>query len=156
MITLAMGVSSCAGEDQQGSPAHRMSTWVSGTGLGGDIGTLNGDNSRIPLELTNGNGGMHAACGTLEDDAEMANGELPSPDPTVTDWLSTAYGLEGSAGTECYNAGVTNKKLLAEAERDTAKAHGLFERALIRIQSITGSVVSTTTTTDNATGGIFG
>jgi hypothetical protein len=74
----------------------------------------------------------------------------------VTDWLSTAYGLEGSAGTECYNAGVTNKKLLAEAERDTAKAHGLFERALIRIQSITGSVVSTTTTTDNATGGIFG
>jgi hypothetical protein len=74
----------------------------------------------------------------------------------VTDWLSTAYGLEGTAGTECYSAGATNEKLLAESAGNTAKAHALFDRALIRIQSIIGVPVATTTTTDNATGGIFG
>jgi hypothetical protein len=156
LLVVAMGTTSCAGQDQEGTAKHRLAEWVSGTGLGGDIGTLNADNARVPLEVPNGTGGMHAGCATLETDAEMANGELPSPDADVTDWLSSAYGLEGTAGTECYNAGVTNKKLLGEAERDTAKAHALYERVLIRIQAIDGTVLSTTTTTDNATGGIFG
>lgn len=153
---VAVGLSSCAGEDQIGSAAHRMSEWTNGTGFGGDIGTLIADNQRIPKEVPNGTGAVHAGCGALEDDAEMANGELPTPDPQVTAWLSEAYGLEGSAGTECYNAGATNPKLLATAYRDMAKAQALYERALIRIQAIDGAVVSTTTTTDNATGSIFG
>jgi hypothetical protein len=156
LLAVAATTAACAGEDQQGSPAHRMSQWVGGTGLGGAIGTLNADNARIALDVPNGTGAVHAACGTVEVDADMANGELPSPDPQVTDWLSTAYGLEGTAATECYNAGATNKKLLAQSARNTAKAHALFERALIRIQSIIGTPVATTTTTDNATGGIFG
>jgi hypothetical protein len=156
LLAVALAASGCAGEDQQGSPAHRMTEWVNGTGLGGDIGTLNADNARIPLDVANGTGAVHAACGTVEDDADMANGELPTPDPQVTDWLSTAYGLEGTAATECYNAGATNTKLLAESARNTAKAHALYQRALIRIQSIIGRPVATTTTTDNATGGIFG
>jgi hypothetical protein len=45
---------------------------------------------------------------------------------------------------------------LAQSARNAAKAHALFQRALIRIQSIIGKPVATTTTTDNATGGIFG
>ena len=133
-----------------------MSEWVNGTGLGGDIGTLNADNARVALVVPNGTGAVHAACGTIEVDADMANGELPSPDAQVTDWLSAAYGLEGTAGTQCYNAGATNTELLAQSTRNTAKAHALFQRALIRIQSIIGKPVATTTTTDNATGGIFG
>jgi hypothetical protein len=133
-----------------------MSEWVTGTGLGGDIGTLNADNARVALDVPNGTGAVHAACGTIEVDADMANGELPSPDAQVTDWLSAAYGLEGAAGTQCYNAGATNTELLAKSASNTAKAHALFQRALIRIQSIIGKPVATTTTTDNATGGIFG
>jgi hypothetical protein len=156
LLVVAVAAAGCAGEDQMGSPSHRMIEWVGGTGLGGDIGTLNADNARIPLDVPNGTGAIHAACGTIEDDADMANGELPSPDPQVTDWLSDAYGLEGTAATECYDAGASNTKLLAESARNTAKAHALIERALIRIQSIIGHPVSTTTTTDNATGGIFG
>jgi hypothetical protein len=133
-----------------------MSEWVGGTSLGEDIGTLVADTQRVPEDVPNGTGAVHAACGTLEDDAEMANGELPTPDPVVTGWLTTAYGLDGTEGTECYSAGSTNKKLLASAERDGVKAEALFSRALIRIQSIDGAVVSTTTTTDNSPGSIFG
>jgi hypothetical protein len=156
LLVVAVAATSCAGQDQQGSPAHRMSVWVNGTGLGGDIGTLNADNARVALDVPNGTGAVHAACGTIEVDADMANGELPSPDAQVTDWLSAAYGLEGTAGTQCYNAGATNAELLAKSARNTAKAHALYQRALIRIQSIIGKPVATTTTTDNATGGIFG
>ena len=72
-VLLAFGLVSCAGEDQRGSPSHRMSVWVSGTGLGGDIGTLVADNERLPKDVPNGTGAVHAACGTMEDDAEMAS-----------------------------------------------------------------------------------
>jgi hypothetical protein len=156
LLLFGLGAASCAGADQVGSPAHRMSVWVGGTGFGEHIGTLVADNARIPKDAPNGTGAVHAACATLTVDAEMANGELPTPDSEVTDWLSTAYGLEGTAGNDCFSAGSNNQKLLATAERDTAKADALYVRVLARIRSIDGAVVSTTTTTDNAPTGIFG
>jgi hypothetical protein len=154
----AVTLTSCAGEDQRGSPAHRMSVWVSGTNLGEDIGTLVADNARIAKVVPNGSGAVHAACGTLVTDAEMANTELPSPDPEVTDLLTKAYGLEGTAGNECYDAGSTNKKLLAKSARDAIKAEALSNEALQRIRAIDGKAPATTTTVGNSgnSGGIFG
>jgi hypothetical protein len=139
-----------------GSPSHRMLAWVSGTGFGEQIGTLIADDQRVPKDVANGTGAVHAACGTLENDAEMANGELPTPDPQVTTWLSNAYGLEGSAGSECYAAGASNKTLLGRAYRDASRAEALFRQVLARIHSIDGRVVSTTTTTNNTPTGVFG
>jgi hypothetical protein len=155
-LAAAMTLTSCAGEDQEGSPAHRMSVWVSGTSFGADIGTLMADNARIPKVAPNGSGALHAACGTLVTDAEMANTELPSPDPDVTDLLTKAYGLEGTAGNECYDA-ASNKQLLAEAERNAIKAEALYNEVLQRIRTIDGAVPVTTTTAGNSgnTGGIF-
>jgi hypothetical protein len=152
----ALTLTSCAGADQEGTAAHRMSVWTSGTGLGEDIGTLVADNARIPKVVPNGTGAVHAACGTMLNDAEMANTNLPSPDPDVTDLLTQAYGLEGTAANQCYDAGSTNTKLLAESERNTIKAEALYQQVLQRIRQIDGSTVSTTTTTDNSSGSIFG
>ena len=152
-------LSSCAGEDKMGSPAHRMSVWVGGTSLGQDIGTLVADNARIPRVVANGAGALHAACSTMLNDAEAANTELPSPDSEVTDVLTQAYGLEGTAANECYDSGSTNKQLLTESRRDTIKAEALFNRALQRIRVIDGHAPSTTTTvgnSGNSGGGIFG
>ena len=78
----ALTLTSCAGADQEGSAAHRMSVWVSGTGFGEDIGTLVADNARIPKDVPNGTGALHAACSTLLNDAEMANRACPRPTPT--------------------------------------------------------------------------
>ncbi len=154
----AVTLTSCAGEDQMGSPAHRMSVWVSGTNFGEDIGTLVADNARIPKVVPNGTGAVHAACGTLVTDAEMANTELPSPDPEVTDLLTKAYGLEGTVGNECYDAGSTNKALLAQSARNAIRAEALYDEVLQRIRAIDGKVPVTTTTTGNSgnSGGIFG
>jgi hypothetical protein len=156
MTGCALTLSSCAGADQEGSAAHRMSVWVSGTGFGQDIGTLLADNARVPKDVANGTGAVHAACGTLLNDAEMANTNLPSPDPDVTTLLTEAYGLEGTAANDCFDAGATNKKLLAQSEHDAIKAEALYDEVLQRIRQIDGRTVSTTTTTDNSTGGIFG
>jgi hypothetical protein len=135
-----------------------MSAWVNGTSFGEDIGTLIADNARIPKAVANGGGAVHADCGTLLTDAEMANTELPSPDPEVTDELTKAYGLEGTAANECYNAGSTNKQLLAESARNAIKAEALYNDVLQRIRVIDGKVPVTTTTAGNSgnTGGIFG
>ena len=122
----ALALTSCAGADQQGSPAHRMSVWVSGTSFGEDIGTLVADNARIAKVAPNGAGALHAACSTMINDAEMANSSLPSPDPTVTDLLTKAYGLEGTAGNDCYNAGATNH----EAARPVGARRHQGRRAL--------------------------
>lgn len=156
LLTSAVALTSCAGADQQGSAAHRLSVWVKGTGLGQDIGTLVADNARVPKVVPNGSGAVHAACGTLVTDAEMANGELPSPDPEVTDLLTQAYSLEGTAGNQCYDAGSTDVTLLAKSARNAIRAEALYVQALQRIRQIDGKTVATTTTTVNGAGGIFG
>ena len=156
MLGAALTLTSCAGADQQGSPAHRMSVWVSGTDFGSSIGTLIADNARVPKDLVNGTGAVHAACSTLLNDAQMAYAELPSPDPYVNQLLNNAYTLEQAAANDCYNAGTTNTKLLAQAEHEGIKAEALYNQTLQRIRQIDGKTVPTTTTTDNSTGGIFG
>jgi len=152
----ALTLTSCAGADQGGSTAENMSVWTKGTSLGEDIGTLIADNARVPKDVPNGTGAVHAACATTLNDAEMANGSLPSPDPDVTDLLTKAYGLEGTSANQCFSAGATNKKLLTESARNAIKAEALFQQVLQRIRQIDGRTVSTTTTTDNSSGSIFG
>jgi hypothetical protein len=155
VLLLGVGVASCAGEDQRGSAGHQVSVWVENTGFGQDIGALVADNARIAKEKTVG--AMHSACGTMELDADTANQELPIHGaPQVSEWLSTAYGLEGTAANECYDAGVANGPLFEKAERNLKKAQVLFTRSLIAIQSIDGRLPTTTTTTDNSPGNILG
>ena len=121
-----------------------------------DIGTLMADNALHFQGEVDGTA-CHAACGTMENDADTANGELPIHGaPQVTDWLSTAYGLEGAAAAECYKAGVTNQKLLAQAQKNLKKAQALFSRSVIAIEAIDGRAPSTTTTTENGPISIFG
>ena len=157
--TCAVALTSCAGADQEGSPAHRMSVWVSGTGLGPEIGTLVADNARIAKVVPNGSGVLHAACSTIVNDAEMANSTLPSPDPTVTELLTQAYGLEGTAGNDCYG-GASDRSTLTRAEREGSQADALYREALRRIGAVDGHPPATTTTVgnsgDSGAGGIFG
>ena len=156
VVGCAFALTSCAGADQEGSAAHRMQAWTSGTTLGEDIGTLIADNARVPKDVPNGAGAVHAACATMLNDAEMANASLPSPDPTVTALLTKAYNLEGTAANQCYAAGTTDEKGLRESARNGIKAEAVFQQVLDRIRAIDGRTVSTTTTTDDASGSIFG
>jgi hypothetical protein len=156
MIGCAFTLTACAGADQEGSASHRMSVWVSGTSLGEGMGTLVADNAPIAKDVPNGTGAVHAACATMLNDAEMANTNLPSPDPDVTEMLTKAYNDEGTAANQCYSAGATNRSLLAQSARNAIKAEAIYEQVLQRIRQIDGRTPSTTTTTDNSSGSIFG
>jgi hypothetical protein len=156
MVGSALTLTSCAGADQRGTAAQKMSAWVTGTAFGATIGTLTADNARVPEDVPNGTGAVHAACSTLLNDAQMAYAELPAPDPEVTTLLNDAYVLEQSSANDCYDAGTTNTKLLARSRREGIKAEALYGQALQRIRVVDGKSVPTTTTTDNSSGGIFG
>ena len=60
---------------------------------------------------------LHGACSTMLDDAEMADGEATYPRPRGDGLAVLRLPLEGDAANDCYDAGSTNKKLLAKAER---------------------------------------
>jgi hypothetical protein len=156
LVGSAVTLTSCAGADQQGTVAQKMSAWVTGTAFGAAIGTLTADNARVPKDVPNGTGAVHAACSTLLNDAQMAYAELPSPDPEVTQLLNDAYILEQTAANDCYDAGTSNPKLLARSQREGIKAEALYDQALQRIRVVDGKPVPTTTTTDNSAGGLLG
>ena len=99
---------------------------------------------------------MHTICAVLLNDVEAANSDLPSPDLRLTTLLSDAYGLEGDAANDCYDAGSTNAALQAKSARERSRAQTLLLQALARVARVTGHPVSTTTTVAPGGGGIFG
>lgn len=158
LVLSALVLGGCSGPYQTGSPAQRMNAWVNDTGFGQQIGTLTADNQRITevIHLKHGTGAIHADCSLLVSDAETANGNLPTPNHQVSLLLYNAYGLEGEAGTNCYNAGSTNQALLAKSKAERAKAMIEIQSSLKMIEQIMKSTVSTTTTTNPNSGSIFG
>ena len=65
--------------------------------------------------------------------------------------------LEGTAANECYDAGATNKKLLAESAAQRHQGRGALQRGRSSASArSTAAPCPTTTTTDNSSGGIFG
>lgn len=144
----------------KGTPKQQMEAWVTGSGLGQNIGTLHADGEHVNEVITKdkGTGAVHTVCGVLTVDAESANSTLPSPDTRLTQILAKAYGLEYDAGNDCYRAGATNTKLLAKSATERAQAQALFLQALARVAAVGGSPLSTTTTTSPATttASIFG
>jgi hypothetical protein len=158
-LVLAVGVAAFASYGLRGaggSPAQQMRAWVAQYNLGSSIGTLTGDNASVAKVVAQ-HGGLldfHTVCGVLTTDAESANGNLPSPDSDVTQWLAHAYDLEYQAGIDCYfGPGYPGKQ--AQSATSRSQAQVLFDRALTRIRAISGLVVPTTTTT-SAGGGLFG
>ena len=120
------------------------------------------DNARVAKVVAQRHGRRSTPrAATMLNDAEMANASLPSPDPDVTDLLTKAYGLEGTAGNDCYDAGATDTEAPDHVRRATAsRPRRSTSEVVQRIRQIDGRTPVTTTTTGNtatrASGGIFG
>ncbi len=141
----------CAGQEQSGTPAHRVATWVSGSGAGASIGTVEADirNVDLVLERHDPAGAVRSVCALLASDAANANGNLPTPDQTLSDELSKAYGTAYDAGNDCYDGaggGAAAGRLTTSATLRT-RAVAQLALAIARIAAVTGKVPSTTTTT---------
>ena len=144
---------------RSGTPRQQLTSWVADTGLGQDLGALHADGQDVEKVLVHQRGAlaMHTVCNVLSVTAEAAHSQLPSPDTEVTQLLARAYTLEYQAGNDCYDAGVTDKQLLAKSATERAEAARIIAQATTRIAAVTGTSVATTTTTSPTAGtGIFG
>jgi hypothetical protein len=151
LVALAGGavLAGCAGQEQVGTPAHQVSTWVSGTGAGSSIGTVEADLRNVDLSLARHDptGAIRSVCALLASDAAIGNGNLPTPDQALTDDLSNAYATAYDAGNDCYNGSGGNASLMAKSAALRAKTVAQLATAIARISVVTGHVPSTTTTT---------
>ena len=87
-------------------------------------------------------------------DAQSANTELPTPNTQLTDLLSSGYALADDAGYDCYNSGGTNTQLLARSTKERIESEAKLQQAVNLVNQLTGSTLSTTTTTEPDAGGI--
>jgi hypothetical protein len=144
------------GTGKSGTPTQQVKAWVNGTGLGQSLGTVLGDAARVRVAVDEhkGSGVLHTDCGVLLTDAESANTELPTPNGDLTQLLSSGYTDAYDAGTDCYNSGGTNEKLLARATKERIESEANLQQALTLVDQLIGSTLSTTTTTQPDAGGI--
>jgi hypothetical protein len=159
LAAAALVLAGCAAPDQSGTLPHRVSVWASTTSFGETVGTLEADTRSVDgvIRLHRGPGAIHTACGVLETDAATAESNLPTPDARLTGYVDRAATLDFRAGTDCYNGGGTDAKLMARSARERAQARAALTAAVARVQQLTHHVLSTTTTTEiggGAAGGL--
>jgi hypothetical protein len=150
VVVIGVGAYFAYGQSEvSGSPIAQLRSWVAGTGLGQSVGTVLGDAARVRQALAahKSAGVVHTDCAVLLTDAQSANGELPSPNRTLTRLLSSGYALAYDAGSDCYDSNGTNQALLARARRERIEAEAKLSQAVALVNQLLGTTLSTTTTT---------
>jgi hypothetical protein len=149
----ALALAGCAGQEQSGTPAQRITTWVNGAG-GSGIGSVEVDVHNVDLALAKHNrpDAVREVCALLSNDAQSAIGNLPTPYDQLTDELNDAYTVATSAGDDCYNGAGGRAALEVRSATERSRTLTLLAVAVRYIESVTGQTPSTATTAppDNA------
>jgi hypothetical protein len=143
-----LALAGCAGQEQSGTPAHRVDVWVRAGGGGTSIGTVEVDNRNVGhvIATHNASTAVKEACALLTNDAETAIGNLPTPDGQITTDLNRAYEKGAAAGDDCYQGAAGESSLLRRSATERAALLPLLTVALARIRAVTGHSPSTSTT----------
>lgn len=146
-MVLGLGLAACSSPS---TPQSQMKAWITSTGYGPATGTLLNDAKKSAQVVASnlGTNANHTVCGVMLLDAQGANNNLPTPDPTASNLLAKAYGALGSAANDCYNAAQNPTKVAAFNAQRLLGLQYLAE-AQARIEAIVGGFVSITTTSDN-------
>ncbi len=148
VVASGLVLAACAGPDESGPPAARVTAWVEGAGAGAAVGALRGDVARVDraLSLHDTPAQIRTVCAVLTNDAETAIGDLPTPDHTLTADLNSAYSDAAAAGDDCYNGASDGASLLARSAAERSRLGPLLATALDRISAVSGHTPSTSTT----------
>jgi hypothetical protein len=129
-----------------GCSGGTVAQWASATGAGANDYQLVSDAQHLRAgirlhELR----AVRTACEAFSADASTADGELPTPDHTLTDELNTAYEDDYVAGDDCWNSSsFTSAKfhrfeqLLAAGSAELARAEKLLGELAPGANSATG------------------
>jgi hypothetical protein len=157
VVGLAVALAGCAGQEQSGTPAHRVTTWMTGGGGGSGIGNVEVDSRNIDLALSRHNkpAAIREVCDLLSNDAQTAIGDLPAPDDQLTTELNAAYMVATSAGGDCFNGADGNVRLLARSASERTHLASLLAVAVAHVESVTGRTPTTDTTAPQGGGDPF-
>ena len=147
-LIAAVLLSGCAGQEQSGTPAARVTTWVQGSGGGTAIGTVELDSRNVDQALAHHDppASIRSVCALLTDDAETAIGNLPTPDTMLTGALNAAFEDAAAAGDDCYQGAGGDSRLLGHSASERARLVPLLQVAVERITAVTGHTPTTDTT----------
>jgi hypothetical protein len=139
MAGLGLLLAACGTTYAGSTLSQQVTSWATSTGFSAGVSTIQGDIRRIDADLrdTQTAALLKADCDVLVNDALMANQNLPTPDQTLTDLLSTAYSVAGEAGHDCL-AG-EGSRLLAHSATERLTARRDLIKALARFDSVTTS-----------------
>ena len=148
VVSLAVLLAGCAGQEQSGDPAQQVTTWMTQGGGGSSVGNLEVEARNIDLALAQHNkpSAIREVCALLSNDAQAGVGNLPTPDQRLTTDLDNAYVVGTSAGDDCYRGADGDARLLARSAAERARMVTLLGVAVQRVQAVTGRTPTTVTT----------
>jgi hypothetical protein len=157
VLVTAAALGGCAGQEQSGTPAHRVTTWMDSVG-GSGIGNVEVASRNVDLVLAGHNSAaaVREACALLSNEAQTAIGNLPAPDDQLTTQLNDAYVVATAAGGDCYNGAAGDPRLLVRSAAERTRVAGLLATAIDHVRSVTGRTPTTETTSPQGSSDPFG
>jgi hypothetical protein len=156
-VAVGLLLGGCAGQEQSGTPAHQVTTWMNAVG-GSGIGNVEVAARNVDLAISRHNSpaAIREVCDLLSNEAQTSIGNLPAPDDELTTQLNNAYMEATAAGDDCYNGASGNAKLMARSAAERNKLASLLATAVQLVESVTGQVPTTETTAPQDSGDPFG
>ena len=133
MPGLGLVLAACGSQYSGSTLSEQVTSWASTTGFSAAVSTVQGDIRRIDA-LPEPSGALKTDCDVLVTDTLSANENLPTPDQTLTNLLSTAYAVAGSAGHDCFSGGA---RLLARSATARVTARRDLIKSLARYDAVT-------------------
>jgi hypothetical protein len=152
MVTMVLGIpgfalmlAGCGPSGAGTTLAQQVTNWATSTGfpaaargLRGDITNIEKAPAGLPAKA------LRTYCDVLVTDALSANQNLPSPDRTLTELLSTAYTAAGTAGRDCFSGAGGDTQLLAHSATERTQAGRDLIKAQARYEFVTSGLSGTT------------
>jgi hypothetical protein len=133
---LGFVLSACGGTGSGKTLDAQVTNWASTAGFSASVSHLQAD-----LRQIDAGAGRPATiatyCTVLVTDALIANGNLPTPDQSLTNLLSTAYSEAGDAGHDCAKGAGSGSRLLSRSTAERVKTRMDLIRALARFDAVT-------------------
>jgi hypothetical protein len=155
-LVAAATLGGCAGQEQSGTPAQRVSTWMGGGG-GSGIGNVELATRNVDLALSNHNSpaAIREVCSLLSNEAQTSIGNLPAPDDQLTNQLNAAYMVATAAGDDCYHGASGDVRLLARSATERTRTLAQLVAAVDYVRNVTGHTPTTNTTAPQGGGDPF-
>jgi len=132
---LGLVLAACGSTFSGSTLSQQVTSWAGTAGFSASVSLLQGDLARIDAREGDPKP-LATDCNVLVYDALSANQNLPTPDPTLTTLLSTAYSVAGEAGHDCISGASDPTRRARSAIERTAARRDLI-KALARFDAVT-------------------